>query len=1144
MLLSRRIDAAFKTATIDADDFERCAADLLSPIYPRLSPITGGSDMGRDADLRSLGAGARLVATTEKDAQANLRRSLARLRDEGVPFDEVIFATSRPLSAIARKKLMGIAAEFGAKLEQTFDRTWFAIRLLHSPEWRQRLLHVTAAPAVLVGLPIELAIRGAVMPLVGRVGDLRQIVSSADDLALIGPPGMGKTRLLASIPRIAFLEPNPTGEQLADEIDEMQPAVIAVEDAARRQSDLRMLLKLRQQEGHRPFRIVVTLWPDDIKDGLDLLPGALRIELERLEQGEILAIATALGIQNPWLQWDIVEQSRGRAGWAVTLSEVAIAGRAKSLFEGMALATQVERYLKSSGRSAESLRVLAHVALAGHVGDTELRQLAKRAEVLLPKLMEILYGSTANGILEKTAFGWRVDPPALRAALLTLWYFGPQAKEPARVLAHGGDPTLEGDLLEAAFISTRYGSKTAQAFAFERVTPLLEAASAGDEPALEVVARFAGISEDAMELAMTRAVGPIIASAPSDSSVRGVALRIVREGVERFVNTRAVQILLAEALNFTGRDNDPDSPIRILSDAALRFLPVIGTDVARRKTMLTATIAWLDEDPSDQRWLVVTRLAESIVGPESRGSWTKPGDPMSITLAMAVESPQDMEMLERELWFELDSRLASAPDSAILPLIQMASDWLGVAAGVGAMDIKITASQRVTAKRIGNRIANDLARRANSSPGLSVRLTAVAGRRAKVAISIDPEFKLLASDGGWPRDLPAQRRHLLQVVKKWVRQESAITLLPRLQALGPQLAMVGPGEHSLNFALDLLANELHDAEPWAAEAVRIKFPAYAIFDKAVQSPSREIPAWYLAGLETPELRGYCLRSGLLPGASGTVAIHAISRLLATDQWAIIEGLRGRETAAAVVSQLLGHPVVQVRSTTAVMVSPRTSWGPALPETLVSEWKAAIRDARGEHLPPFLQHELAETLKGLVADDPVLVRDWLRAVIVEEAAGSSMVGVNRDFRRLIPSLPGKEREELLAALPSKAARNAFIDEMHGADAPWVISALTAGAITVHEASRVLWDCDRTYFEAVAPALVLAGLSPAALMTDLTLGVHRGPESVLYRELQQYCEQLMGRASPELRAIGEAGSKHYAQLQSEALKEEHRERVYGL
>jgi hypothetical protein len=65
---------------------------------------------------------------------------------------------------------------------------------------------------------------------------------------------------------------------------------------------------------------------------------------------------------------------------------------------------------------------------------------------------------------------------------------------------------------------------------------------------------------------------------------------------------------------------------------------------------------------------------------------------MSITFAMGVESPQDMEVLERELWPELDSRLASAPENAILPLIQMASDWFGVAAGVGAMDIKITAS--------------------------------------------------------------------------------------------------------------------------------------------------------------------------------------------------------------------------------------------------------------------------------------------------------------------------------------------------------------------------------------------------------------------------------------------------------------------
>ena len=209
MLLSRRIDAAFKAVRLDPNDFEVCAFDLLSPIYPRLSPVTGGSDMGRDADLDSLGAGARLVATTEKDAQANLRRSLTRLRDEGVPFGEIVFATSRPLSATARERLMGIAAEFGAKLEQPFDRTWFAIQLLHNPAWRQRLLHVTAAPAVLVEVPIELATRGAVSPLVGRVEDLQQIVSSAADLALIGPPGMGKTRLLASVPGIAFLEPDP-----------------------------------------------------------------------------------------------------------------------------------------------------------------------------------------------------------------------------------------------------------------------------------------------------------------------------------------------------------------------------------------------------------------------------------------------------------------------------------------------------------------------------------------------------------------------------------------------------------------------------------------------------------------------------------------------------------------------------------------------------------------------------------------------------------------------------------------------------------------------------------------------------------------------------------------------------------------------
>src|SRR6476660_9796362 len=105
MLLSRRIDAAFKTVTIDPDDFQRCASDLLSSIYPCLSPLTGGSDMGRDADLGSLDTGERLIATTELDSVANLKRSLAQMRKKGVLPQKAIFATSRALSATRRQQL-------------------------------------------------------------------------------------------------------------------------------------------------------------------------------------------------------------------------------------------------------------------------------------------------------------------------------------------------------------------------------------------------------------------------------------------------------------------------------------------------------------------------------------------------------------------------------------------------------------------------------------------------------------------------------------------------------------------------------------------------------------------------------------------------------------------------------------------------------------------------------------------------------------------------------------------------------------------------------------------------------------------------------------------------------------------------------
>ncbi len=46
-----RIENALATKRLGAAVFERCAQDLLTDLYPGLSPIPGGTDWGRDADI-------------------------------------------------------------------------------------------------------------------------------------------------------------------------------------------------------------------------------------------------------------------------------------------------------------------------------------------------------------------------------------------------------------------------------------------------------------------------------------------------------------------------------------------------------------------------------------------------------------------------------------------------------------------------------------------------------------------------------------------------------------------------------------------------------------------------------------------------------------------------------------------------------------------------------------------------------------------------------------------------------------------------------------------------------------------------------------------------------------------------------------
>ncbi|MDP9223922.1 MAG: hypothetical protein M3P18_08705 [Actinomycetota bacterium] len=83
-----RIEDALASKKLDAGLIESLAQDQLSTVYPGLSPIPGGTDWGRDADIHTgLGQVTRLLVTSSRTVDGvrkNLRRSIKSMDDHGV----------------------------------------------------------------------------------------------------------------------------------------------------------------------------------------------------------------------------------------------------------------------------------------------------------------------------------------------------------------------------------------------------------------------------------------------------------------------------------------------------------------------------------------------------------------------------------------------------------------------------------------------------------------------------------------------------------------------------------------------------------------------------------------------------------------------------------------------------------------------------------------------------------------------------------------------------------------------------------------------------------------------------------------------------------------------------------------------------
>src|SRR3954471_8378538 len=137
-----RIENALQARALDAGVFERCAQDLLSTVYPGLSPISGGSDSGRDADVRVQDSDVpvRVLITSARNVagvRANMVGGLRSMRAHDVAVERVVLVTAATLNEHARHRLRAAAALEGVSIYDVFDSMFIASRLRRDGAWRR-----------------------------------------------------------------------------------------------------------------------------------------------------------------------------------------------------------------------------------------------------------------------------------------------------------------------------------------------------------------------------------------------------------------------------------------------------------------------------------------------------------------------------------------------------------------------------------------------------------------------------------------------------------------------------------------------------------------------------------------------------------------------------------------------------------------------------------------------------------------------------------------------------------------------------------------------------------------------------------------------------------------------------------------------
>jgi hypothetical protein len=1169
-----RIERALATNRLSAQVFERCGQDLLSTVYQGLTPVPGGSDWGRDADIvgSANDVPARLLITSSRGldgVRKNMLGGIKSMKEHGVPVQSIVLANPAILSRSDRGKLAESASRAGASLNvsEIFDGTFFASRLRRDGYWRRELLGLPSSAVTLSPVPAGLAESPwAFLPFAARDEDMAAVTGSGD-LVLSGPPGTGKSRLLGELPGAAFVDKDASLDSIADDLRWVQPQLIVVDDAAGAEAVVNRLLWLRRAEADLfSFRLIAACWPPDADAISDLLPSAQVYELGLMEREPLDGLIQAMGISGQLARREILGQAEGRPGWAITLADLLLRKNdPHSVISGKALLGEVGRYLRRAGL-ANAIEVLAVVSALGWVSERELGKLSGELQMPRADAARLLNRAARSGLVDVrtgSLDGFRsyaVRPPMLADALVAEQAFS--VPVPGLDLHGLADqwPGHAAELTGASITSAVHGALNARPVARELLDQVLGNTEIPPQVNASLSLEYVRLDRSAAEHVIGAARQALSQLAVGETGVpldaEGI-VEIAGRAAYLYQLDSAVDLLLDAAVAVgQPRHLRRGDPVREIERLVQEFHPEVPRQVAIRQQVARRTRSWLAQAPADPARLGVTAAVMQIVlSLRLRSAMSHPGRPDELHLIDTIAPADEIRHISGEIWPELEPLLGSQSPGLAAAAIDVAGEWLRVGAGYDHPFGQDHPQDRTRAAReAGEMLAQALAERDDLSVGLLARLRAAVKRfSVNVTVRLPPDLEVFFSDietpgGGW---LQAEQA-LVSAIRSAADAragddpDDVIALLTEVKAELAYLPRSWPNRPRI--AAERLAEVAADPLPWLRTSIRRGFlPEGCAFAERLAREGKLPAADARTLLAQPESRDEIAEILLRSEPPATPVTGLAADALGTDDYLLLSKLIARRVVAPErLKALLTRPdPAFVGVATAAVFNgqhDRENWDPG---ELEPEWLSALGDLHPARIPNCSGHDMAELFKYLAARYPGTLTEIITRTLDEPGQDHPYASLPYECWDVIRELPGPSKLELWHHFQDRSGiRRLLRAQLLGSDTQWIAQLLDAKEVSPDE---VLASYDGTQpdvpVEELARILVPRGIDPARIAALRFWGQYSGNLSSWYQSSIDSFTAMLQKDDPSVRSVATAGIELFTRQRDQAARNERLQRIRG-